>query len=290
MDFTSYILLIGLEGTLQAAILSLASIGLTLVFGVLRIVNIAHGEFFTLGALFAWGITTALTRSHPVLAFLLALILAPLLVAGIAAMIDQLILHRLSYNPENTVVVTIGILYIIQQIILMIHGPSPRSMAAPFQYDIQFQEFGYSAYKLGIIGVAGLVLLTIGFIMKRTSLGLVLRAAWLDRDMAQAFGISVRRVYMLIFSVGAALAAFAAVLTAPIQQVHYLMGSDLLFLSFTVVILARLGSIKGTMIAALFVGWSDSIISTFLAPAAVKMILAFMIACVLIARSRLSIT
>ena len=114
MEFGPFLFLASLEGLVQAAVLCLTALGLSLVFGVMRVVNVAHGEFFMLGAVFAWWITSLITAS-PTVAFLGALIIAPLLVGIIAFATDSLILKRLHYNPEATIVATIGILYVIQQ-------------------------------------------------------------------------------------------------------------------------------------------------------------------------------
>ncbi|MEM7614973.1 MAG: branched-chain amino acid ABC transporter permease, partial [Pseudomonadota bacterium] len=118
MDFGPYLFLATLEGAVAAAILALTAVGLSLVFGVMRVVNVAHGEFFMLGAVLAWWIATHL-GGHPAVGFGVALLFAPLLVGGIAAAADMTILKRIDYDPERTIVATIGLLYILQQVTLM---------------------------------------------------------------------------------------------------------------------------------------------------------------------------
>ena len=120
--------------------------------------------------------------------------------------------------------------------------------------------------------------------MSRTRFGLVLRATQIDSETAQAFGIPVRRVYAMVFGIGAALAAVAAVLIVPIQQAHYLMGADPLLLSFIVVIIGGLGSLRGTVIAALLIGMSDGIISVFFSPTLAKILATMLVALVLVYR------
>ena len=131
MDFGPYLLLAVLEGAVQAAVLTLTAVGLSLLFGVMRVVNVAHGEFYMLGAVLAWAVTSA-AAGNPMVGFILALILAPILVAVIATASDILVLKRLGYDPENTIVATIGMLYIIQQLTLMTYGPEARPVQPPF--------------------------------------------------------------------------------------------------------------------------------------------------------------
>ena len=125
MELGPYLVLGLLEGLVTAAVLSLMALGLSLVFGVMRVVNVAHGEFFMVGAVLAWWITDTV-GGHPALGFTAALLLAPLMAAGLAIIADQLILKSIGYDPERTIVATIGILYIIQQVALMTYGPDAR--------------------------------------------------------------------------------------------------------------------------------------------------------------------
>lgn len=283
MAFGPFLLLALMEGLVTAAVLALAAAGLSLVFGVMRVVNVAHGEFYMLGALLAWAVTTMIP-GPPALAFLAAVIIAPLLVAALAATADGLVLKRLDYDPEATIVATIGLLYILQQAALSLYGPNANPVTAPFEWRIQLPWFGYSGYKLFVVLAAGLVLLALWLLMTRTRAGLVMRATQVDRMTAQAFGINVDRVYMGTFALGAGLAALAGVLVVPIAQAHYLMGHDPLLLSFIVVIIGGLGSLRGTLIAALVIGLSDGVISMFFTPTLAKILATLLVAMVLIFR------
>ena len=298
MDLGPYLVLATLEGAVTAAVLALTAVGLSLVFGVMRVVNIAHGEFFMLGAVLAWWIATSL-GGHPALGFGAALIMAPLIVGALAMAADMTILKRLEYDPERTIVATIGLLYIIQQLTLMGYGPEARPVEAPFNTRLAIPWFahgpegwqmtwpwglGTTSYKLAVIGAAALILCGVWAVMARTRLGLVMRATQADRDMALAFGIPVERVYAITFGLGAGLAALAAVLIVPIQQAHYLMGADPLLLSFIVVIIGGLGSLPGTVLAAVLIGLSDGIISVFFSPTLAKIIATLLVALVLVFR------
>ena len=298
MDFGPHLFFASLEGAVIAAVLSLIAVGLSLVFGIMRVVNVAHGEFYMLGAVLAWYITSFI-GGHPAIGFVSALIVAPLLVGALAAAADYLILQRIEYDPERTIVATIGLLYIIQQGTLMSFGPDARPVEAPFNERIalpwpEFSDdgmvltwpwgFGTTSYKLAVIAAAVVLLLLLWLVLSRTRVGLVMRATQLNRDMATAHGIPVTKVYALVFGLGAALAALGAVLVVPIQQAHYLMGGEPLLLAFTVVIIGGLGSLPGTVLAAVLIGLSDGIISVFFTPTLAKIIATLLVAFVLIFR------
>ena len=143
---------------------------------------------------------------------------------------------------------------------------------------------GTTTYKLFVIAAAAVLLLAVRLMMTRTKIGLLMRATQADREMALAFGIPVERVYALVFGIGAGLAAMAAVLIVPIQQAHYLMGADPLLLSFIVVIIGGLGSLPGTVVAAILIGLSDGIISVFFSPTLAKILATLLVGLVLVFR------
>ena len=300
MEFGPNLILALLEGAVQAAVLTLTAVGLSLVFGVMRVVNVAHGEFFMLGAVMAWGVTTAI-GGHPALGFMVALILAPLIVGSIAAAADVLVLKRLEYDPERTIVATIGMLYIIQQSTLMIYGADARPVEAPFNQRLSIPWFEYvdgslsmywpwglgtTTYKLAVIVAAVVILIGLWMLMSRTKAGLIMRATQLDREMAQSFAMPVEKVNAAVFGIGAGLAALGAVLIVPIQQAHYLMGEQPLLLAFIVVIIGGLGSLPGTILAAVLIGMSDGIISVFFSPTLAKILSTLLVAFVLIFRPK----
>ena len=283
MDLGPYLLFASLEGLVHAAVLSLIALGLSLVFGVMRIVNVAHGEFFMLGAILTWWVSN-FVMGNPALGFLLALLIVPLVVGIIAMFSDLLILRHLKYDPEVTIIATIGILYIIQQFALMTFGPDARPVEQPFNIRLDLYWFGFSAYKFFVIFSAIVLLFSVWLVMVKTKFGLILRATQLDSEIAQAFGIPISTVYSLVFGVGAAIAAVGAVLIVPIQQAHYLMGGEPLLLAFIVVIIGGLGSLKGTVAAAILIGISDGIVSVFFSPNLAKILATLLVVVVLLIR------
>ena len=283
MDFWPHLFLALLEGTVSAFVLALTALGLALVFGVMRIVNVAHGEFFMLGAVLASACATAV-GGPPWAGFAVALVVAPALVGLVAVAADRLVLRRLDYHPESTIVATIGLLYIIEQAVLTFYGPDAHPVEAPIYFRVVFPWFGYSGYKLVVVGASAALLLGVWLAMSRTRLGLYMRATQQDQEMAQAFGVPVRRVYMTVFAIGAMLAATAGVLVVPIQQAHYLMGLGPLLLSFIVVIIGGLGSLRGAVVAAFVIGISDGVVSVFFSPTLAKILATLLVAAVLVVR------
>ena len=269
-----------LDGTVTAFVLALIALGLSLVFGVMRIVNIAHGEFFMLGAVFSW-FAFDLTND-PLWGFLLALVVAPALVGSIAIFSDRFILRKVKYHPESTIVATIGVLYVIQSVTLMVFGPEARAVEAPLYFRIQFPWFGYSGYKLIVAGMSAFCLLGVLVLMKRSKLGLYMRATQQDFEIAKTYGVPTQKIYASVFALGGGLAALAGVLIVPIRQADHLMGLEPLLLSFIVVIIGGLGSIRGTIVAAFIIGISDGIISVFYEPTLAKMLATLFVAMVLI--------
>lgn len=298
MDFGPHLLLASLEGLITASILVLTAMGLSIVFGIMRVVNVAHGEFHMLGAVIAWWVASLLS-GHPAIGFIAALLVAPIVVGTIAGTANNLILRRLNYDPDRVIVATIGLLYIIQQTTLMTFGPEARPVEAPFNTRIALPWFefgenglamtwpwglGTTTYKLFVIFAAIAILTALWVLMTRTKIGLIMRATQQDSEMAQALGVPVSRVYAWVFGLGAGLAAIGAVLVVPIQQAHYLMGHDPLLLSFIVVIIGGLGSLPGTVIAAVLIGMTDGIISVFFTPTLAKIISTIAVGMVLVFR------
>ncbi len=278
MNLEGHLVLALLEGLVSGLVLALTALGLSLVFGVMRIVNVAHGEFFMLGAVLAWYFSSVSGS------FALALIAGPLLVGGVALVVDRVVLRPIRYVPEATIVATIGLLYIIQQTVLLLYGPYARPVTPPVYFRIDFPWFGYSGYKLVVGGLAVVLLAATWLLMTRTTLGLYMRATQQDREAAQAFGVPVERIYAVAFALGAVLAALAGVLVAPIRQADYLMGLDALLLSFMVVIIGGLGSLRGTLAAAFLIGLIDGIVSIFFSPTLARIIASGLVIVVLVLR------
>ena len=278
MTLEARLVLALLEGVVTGSVLALTALGLSLIFGVMRIVNVAHGEFFMLGAVVAWSVASTTSS------FGLALLAAPVAVGGVALVANRVLLRPVRYEPHATIVATAGLLYILQQTVLSLYGPYARTVAAPFYARIDLPWFGYSAYKLAVAGVAAVLLWLAWRIVSGTTLGLYMRATQQDPEIAQAFGVPIYRVYAAAFALGAALAGIAGALVTPIQPAHYLMGLDALLASFTVVIVGGLGNLGGTLAAAFLIGLSDGLVSVFFSPTLARIVSTLLVAFVLVFR------
>ena len=282
MSLGPHLFLAFLEGLSIASVLALSALGLSLVFGVMRVVNIAHGEFLMLGAVL--GYFCSIIIRAPLWAYVVAMIVAPIVVGLVAYLADYLILRRIKYQPESTIVATIGLLYIFQQVVLTVFGPDPRPVEPPVYFRVAFPWFGYSGHKLVVVGIAIILLLGTWFLMTRTKLGLYMRATQQNPEMAQAFGVPVKRLFATVFALGAMFAALAGVLVVPIQQAHYLMGLNPLIMSFIIVIIGGLGSLRGTLVAAILVGLGDGFVSVLFSPTLAKIVITLLVALVIVIR------
>ena len=255
-----------LNGGVWASILAMVSLGLTLIYGQLEIINIAHGAMYAIGAVTAYYVTLS-TGS-----WAYSLIASPAVMAIIAIIIyfSCLKYRIVGYPVAVTLIISYGVMFILEQTTLLIFGGSPRLINNPINFQIKILGDAYSFYRifaallsLGIIG--GLILF-----LKKTKLGLWIRATNQDSDTAMAMGIPVSKVYMLTFILGSVLAALGGTLVAPMTSITYNMGSEIIIDSFIVVIVAGFGSIPGTILAALILSISTGLFSVLIDPVSAK--------------------
>jgi len=242
--------------------LFLLAAGLTLVFGIMDLVNLAHGSLYMLGAYFA--ATFAAWTDSFVIAALLAL--AATLVAGMA--LEVVALRRL-YGRDHLdhVLGTFGLILFFNELVRIIWGPAGMSLPLPMWliYPIEILPgLFYPTYRIAIILTALLVALFLYVLVMRTRLGMLIRAGASNREMTGALGVNINLLYTLVFGLGAALAGLAGLMQAPILTVQIGMGENILILAFVVIIIGGIGSIRGAFIAAVLVGLIDTIGRAFL--------------------------
>jgi branched-subunit amino acid ABC-type transport system permease component len=253
MSLDSWVLQI-LTGLSRAAILFIVAVGLSLVFGAMRIVNIAHGSFYMAGAFLA--VTVAGVVAGP-LGFVAALLIVPLLVAVLGGVIEVTALRRL-YGKEHLLqlLATFAVLLILHDAVRFLYGERPRSLRAPEFARGSVDLWGtiYPRYGLFIIVAAVLIALGLWVLMTRTGLGRDIRAAVSDPEMLGMVGVDVSRLFTIVFALGAALGGIGGVLAAPQTTLLLGMDVDIIVQSFAVVIIGGLGSLLGTAIGAILVG------------------------------------
>jgi branched-chain amino acid transport system permease protein len=246
-----------LNGLQLGLLLFLLAAGLTLVFGIMDLVNLAHGSLYMLGAYF--GATfTALTGDF-ISGILIALVATWLV--GVA--VEVIALRRL-YGRDHLdhVLGTFGLLIFFNEAVRLIWGPAGLNITLPNWLNRSVELLPgvpYSSYRLSIIVVALLVAFLLYFLVMRTRLGMLIRAGASNREMVAALGINIKLLYTLVFGLGAALAGLAGIMQAAILTAQIGMGENILILAFVVIIIGGIGSIRGAFIAAIFVGLIDTV-------------------------------
>jgi len=274
------VLFLLMNGLIWGLIIALIALGLTLIFGVMGIVNMAHGDLYMLGAVLAFFLLPV-TGS-----FWIALAAVPIITVFIAGPIERFILRPYEGHPAVTMIATVGISFIMQQIALATYGGIPKKIADPVDLSFSLLGVSYPGYRLLVAGIAILIILGIYLFLYRTNYGILIRASIQDRQMAAAMGINVSSVLVTTFIIGSVLAAVAGVLAAPISQVFYLMGNDVGLLSFIVVIVGGLGSLGGTLIAALALCSLEGVLASVLTPTQAKAAIFVVMIVVLMVRPR----
>ena len=255
MDFNIFLIQL-LNGVQYGLLLFLVSSGLTLVFGIMGIINVAHGSFYMIGAYLAWSL------AGQVGSFWLALPLAIALSVLIGLLLEWLVVRWL-YKRDHLyqVLCTYGLILVFEELRSVLWGDDVRSLPVPdiLNYSIPLNDtLSYPVYRLGISVVCLAVALGLYLVIQKTRLGMTIRAGASNRDMVQSLGINIQLVYRVVFAAGIALAAFAGMIAAPVSAVAPGMGNYVLIICFVVVVIGGLGSVKGALIASLLIGLVDT--------------------------------
>ena len=262
MDFILYILLPQiLHGLVLGVMIALISLGLTVVFGLMDVVNFAHGEFYMLGA-FAGYYSLSLFPN-----FWMAVLVGGVSVAIFGIIIEMVMLRPL-YKSESIfqLLLTFGLGLVLRELIRATAGGDTLRVELPISRAIEFLGMVYPVYRLVILGIGVALLGIIWWLINRTSAGSILRAASQDRQMSIALGINVAGVFTMTFALGVGLAGLAGVLMSPVYFVYPTMGVDIILRCFIVVIMGGMGSIAGAIIAALIIGEVESLASLVISP------------------------
>lgn len=262
IDYIIYILTPQvIHGLVWGIIIALIALGLTIIFGVMDVVNFAHGEFYMLGAFLGYSLLFIVKD------FWLSLLLAGVVVALIGLLIE-IVMFRPLYGrkPIFHLLLTFGLGMIMREIARLIWGGETKRVEAPVAGAIDFLGITYPVYRLVILGIGVFILIAIWFIFNRTEVGATIRAASQDRQMSWALGINVAQVYTLTFVIGVTLSAVAGVLMAPIYFVYPTMGIDAILRAFFVVIVGGMGSLVGAVVASLLIGQVESLASLWISP------------------------
>ncbi|MFZ5512130.1 MAG: branched-chain amino acid ABC transporter permease [Pseudomonadota bacterium] len=277
----SFILIQLLNGLQYGLLLFLVASGLTLVFGIMGIINLAHGSFYMVGAYLAFSLS-AMTGS------LLASVLLGVVLAVILGIVLERLLFQHLYQRDHLyqVLLTYGLILVFEELRSIIWGDDVHGVAIPalLNFSIPLTEtLSYPVYRLVISGACLALALAMYVLIQKTRLGMMIRAGASNREMVQSLGINIKLIYTLVFALGVALAAFAGMIAAPVSSVFPNMGAQVLIISFVVVVIGGIGSVRGALLAAILIGMADTF-GKVLVPEAAGMTIYVLMALVLLWR------
>ncbi len=271
-------------GLVLGMIYVLLAIGLSLIFGLMTVVNFAHGALFMLGAYFGVFLINY-TKS-----FWVALIVAPLMVGAVGLLMERFLIRRLyGRSPDDPLLLTFGLSLILVEGVKVLWGKigltldPPRALSGAV--DLGFMAF--PAYRLFLIGITVAVLIGLYFFLGRTNIGLIIRAGSRDPLMVRALGIDLGRVWLVVFGIGTALAGLAGILAGPMRGAYAEMGVTMVIESFVVIVVGGMGSLLGAVVAGLLIGQVVGLTTLFLPKAADIMVFVAMAVVLLVRPSGL---
>ena len=255
MDFYSFLIQI-LNSIQYGLLLFLVASGLTLIFGIMGIINLAHGSFYMIGAYMAFSLS-ALTGN-----LFVAILLGIVLSVVLGVLLEWLLFSHLYHRDHlDQVLLTYGLILIFEELRSLIVGDDVHGVKTPdlLNYSVPLTDnLSYPVYRLFMSAVCLLLAGLMYVLIQRTRFGMMIRAGAANREMTQSLGININLIYRLVFALGVALAAFAGMLAAPVSSVFPGMGSQVLIICFVVVVIGGIGSVWGALVAALLIGFADT--------------------------------
>ncbi|MEO7156414.1 MAG: branched-chain amino acid ABC transporter permease [Vicinamibacterales bacterium] len=255
MDTASFLIQL-LNGIQYGLLLFLVASGLTLIFGIMGIINLAHGSFYMIGAYMAFSLS-ALT-GNLVVAIVLGIVLSVIL----GVVLEWALFSRLYQRDHlEQVLLTYGLILVFEELRSLIVGNDVHGVNVPaiLNWSIPLTDtLSYPVYRLFMSAVCIVLTVLLYLLIRRTRVGMMIRAGASNREMVQSLGLNINLVYRLVFALGVALAAFAGMIGAPVSSVYPGMGTQVLIICFVVVVIGGIGSISGALIAALLIGLADT--------------------------------
>ncbi len=277
---------IGLQGLTMGMLFFLIASGLSLIFGLMDVLNFAHGSFFMIGAYVAWATFDGTAAIVPFsdLRFAVALVAGALAGGGVGALTEWGLIRPLYKRPIFQILMTLGLAYVFTEVVKVVWGASGHSMARPESLSraVDFLGRPFPAYRLFIIALGLAILLVVSVLLQRSRLGMIIRAGVENGEMVQALGINVRRVFTLVFTLGAALAALGGAAAAPFVGVYPEIGLEYQLSAFVVVVIGGMGSFAGSAVASILVGLARAFADYQLSPLVAQAIIVAVMAVVLL--------
>lgn len=249
-----------LNGLATGMLIFLLAAGLTLIFGLMDVLNFAHG------GLFAWGAYSGTWLYATTGSFIVGILGAVVTGLVLGLITERVIIKPVYGNHVQQILITLGLMLVLSELLKVVWGPNQLSATAPDFLKGSFELGGVIIikYRLFIIAVGLLVFVAVQYVLKNTKIGLVVRAGVMNKEMVQALGINIKKVFMLVFMVGSGMAALGGVLLGPYSGViHAEMGMEFAILAFIVVVIGGMGSFPGSILAAILVGLSGSFMAYY---------------------------
>ena len=278
MDFANF--LIQLLNSLQyGLLLFMLAAGLTLIFGIMGVVNLAHGSFYMLGAYLAWFLVSQLDS------LLLAIVLGTLMAVVFGWLLEWLLFRHFYHRDHlDQVLLTFGLIYIFEELRSILWGDDVHGVKIPELLSASIpltDNLSYPVYRLFMSGVCIALAIALYLLISKTRLGMKIRAGAFNSDMTEALGVNIKLIHAIVFALGVGLATVAGMIAAPISSVYPNMGSQVLIMCFVVVVIGGIGSVRGALISALLVGLVDTF-GKVLLPSVAGMLVYMLMAAVLL--------
>ncbi|MEN9886104.1 MAG: hypothetical protein RL758_682 [Pseudomonadota bacterium] len=278
MDFANLLIQL-LNGIQYGLLLFMLAAGLTLIFGIMGVVNLAHGSFYMIGAYLAYALSERFDN------LLLAILLGTPIAVVLGLLLERFLFrHFYARDHLDHVLLTFGLIYIIEEVRSLLWGDDVHGVKVPDALSgaVQLTEtLSYPHYRLFLMAMCVGLAVGLYLVISKTRLGMKIRAGAFNRSMTEALGININRIYAVVFAMGLALAAIAGMIAAPISSVYPNMGGQVLIMCFVVVVIGGIGSVRGAFISALMVGLVDTF-GKVLAPQIAGMLVYMLMAAVLL--------
>lgn len=272
------LLILAMNGLVWGLIIALIALGLSIIFGLLDIINVAHGDFFMVGTVFAWTLIQYTDN------FWIAFLIVPVIGFVLGSLIERGVMRPIENSAALSIVATFGLSLILQESVRATFGATPKRILDPIGMTIPVLSLDYQVYRLFAAGVAIIAIAAFFVFLHKTKFGTWMRAVRQDREMAIAMGVPAQTVFIVTFGLGTALAMLGGVVAAPITTVEFRLGLDVLPLCFMAVIIGGLGNLPGTAAAAVLLAFMEGIITSFAEPTTARIVSLILMSVVLLLR------
>ena len=272
------VVILAMNGLVWGLIIALIALGLSIIFGLLDIINVAHGDFFMVGTVLAWTIISYTGN------FWLAFLIVPLIGVAAGAAIERLVIKPIENSPALSIVACFGLSLILQESVRATFGATPKRILDPLGSTIPILGMNYQVYRLFAAAVAIAAIVAFFLFLHRTKFGTWMRAVRQDREIAIALGVPSNRIFLVTFGLGTAMAMLGGVVAAPITTVEFRLGLDVLPLCFMAVIIGGMGNLPGTAAAAILLAFLEGLITSFAEPTTARIVSLVLMSVVLLVR------